>query len=70
MPKLKAKTRKAVAKRVRVTRTGKILYRKGFKSHLLTRKSKSRKRRLSIPGVLKRPDMKRFRRALQGSRGS
>jgi len=69
MPKNKAKTKKSLAKRVRVTPTGKIMYRKGFRSHLATRKSKSRLRRLSVPGVVKKVDAKRFRRALQGNKG-
>jgi len=42
MPKLK--TRKAAAKRFRVTGTGKIVRRKAFKSHLLEHKSADKKR--------------------------
>ncbi|MDJ1178515.1 50S ribosomal protein L35 [Roseofilum sp. BLCC_M91] len=45
MPKLK--TRKAAAKRFRVTGSGKILRRKANKNHLLEHKSPTRKRRLS-----------------------
>lgn len=42
----KAKTRKAVAKRFKVTGTGKILRRKQGKRHLLRVKNRKRKRRL------------------------
>ncbi len=44
MPKLK--TRKAVAKRVSVTGTGKIKRTKANKQHILTKKSTKRKRKL------------------------
>lgn len=42
----KAKTRKAVAKRFKVTGTGKILRRRQGKRHLLRVKNRKRKRRL------------------------
>ena len=42
----KAKTRKSVAKRFKVTGTGKILRRKQGKRHILTKKSRKRKRSL------------------------
>ncbi|NEP83040.1 MAG: 50S ribosomal protein L35 [Okeania sp. SIO3C4] len=45
MPKLK--TRKAAARRFKVTGSGKIMRRKAFKSHLLQHKSSTRKNRLS-----------------------
>ncbi|MRV43170.1 50S ribosomal protein L35 [Staphylococcus aureus] len=45
MPKLK--TRKAAAKRFRVTATGKIMRRKAFKNHLLQHKTASKKQKLS-----------------------
>lgn len=44
MPKLK--TRKGVAKRLGLTKKGKIKYRPGGKSHLLTGKKRARIRRL------------------------
>lgn len=43
MPKLK--TRKAAAKRFRLTGTGKIRRRKAYKNHLLQHKSAEQKRR-------------------------
>lgn len=45
MPKLK--TRKAAARRFKVTGSGKIMRRKAYKSHLLQHKSSKRKNQLS-----------------------
>ena len=45
MPKLK--TRKAAAKRYKVTGSDNFLYRHPFKGHLLMKKSNRRKRKLS-----------------------
>ena len=42
----KAKTRKAVAKRFKVTGTGKVLRRKQGKRHILQKKNRKRKRNL------------------------
>jgi len=42
----KAKTRKAVSKRFKITGTGKILRRKQGKRHLLIKKNRKRKRNL------------------------
>jgi len=44
---LKLKTRKAAKKRYKITKTKKILAHHAFKSHLLNKKSKKTKRRLS-----------------------
>jgi large subunit ribosomal protein L35 len=44
MPKIK--THRGAAKRFKVTGTGKIMRRKGYKSHLLTGKSSKRTKRL------------------------
>lgn len=49
MPKLK--TRKGVKKRFKITGTGKILKHKAFHGHLLSKKSKKRKRALRRPDV-------------------
>lgn len=54
MPKLK--TRKAAAKRLRATGSGKIVRRKTFRSHLLEHKSASRKRRLAGVAVVNERD--------------
>lgn len=45
MPKLK--TRKAAAKRYKITSTGNFLRRHAFKGHLLMKKSNRQKRKLS-----------------------
>ncbi len=45
MPKLK--TRKAAAKRLRATGSGKLVHRRSSRKHLLEHKSASRRRRLS-----------------------
>jgi len=54
MPKLK--TRKAAAKRLRASGSGKIMRRKAFRSHLLEHKSSSRKRRLAGMAVVNERD--------------
>lgn len=46
MQKLKAKTKRAAAKRIKRTGTGKLMRMKAFKSHILTKKSTKRKRNL------------------------
>ena len=43
---MKQKTHRATAKRFRITRTGKILHRKATGTHMLTKKSGSRRRRV------------------------
>ncbi len=45
MPKLK--TRRAASKRYKITGTGKFLRRHAYKGHLLMKKSKKQKRKLS-----------------------
>ena len=64
MPKLK--TRKAAAKRFRVTGSGKkIRRRKAFKNHLLQKKSSERKhRRLSALSLVSEADEKNVRKML------
>lgn len=44
MPKMK--TKKAAAKRFKVTGTGKLMKMKAYKSHILTKKTTKRKRNL------------------------
>jgi large subunit ribosomal protein L35 len=50
MPKLK--TRKAAAKRFKVTSTGKFMRRRAFLNHLLEHKSSKRKRHLGTMAVV------------------
>jgi large subunit ribosomal protein L35 len=47
MAKMKLKTNRSAAKRLKVSGSGKIMRRKGWKRHLLTVKSAARKRSLS-----------------------
>jgi large subunit ribosomal protein L35 len=62
VPKLK--TRKGLAKRVRVTRTGKLIRASAWKSHLLEHKSKKRKRNYENKQPVAQSDRKTVRRAL------
>jgi large subunit ribosomal protein L35 len=59
MPKLK--TRKAAAKRFRVTGTGKIMRRKAFKNHLLQHKTANKKQKLSKMAVVDERDAENVR---------
>ena len=59
MPKIK--TRKAAKKRVRITKTGKVKRGKGFKGHLLTSKSRKRKRHLKQGGLTTKVDAAKIR---------
>ncbi|OGT93182.1 MAG: 50S ribosomal protein L35 [Gemmatimonadetes bacterium GWC2_71_9] len=43
---MKKKTKKAAAKRFKLTGTGRVRRRRAFKSHILTKKDAKRKRRL------------------------
>jgi len=45
--KIKLKSKRSAAKRFKVTGTGKVMRRKGWKGHLLNGKNATRKRRLS-----------------------
>lgn len=57
MPKMK--TKRAAAKRVKKTGTGKLVRAKAYKSHILTKKSSKRKRGLRKGTVVSASDMKR-----------
>jgi large subunit ribosomal protein L35 len=58
------KTRKGFAKRIRVTKTGKLMRASAWKSHLLEHKSKKRKRNYAKKQPVSQPDRKEVRRAL------
>lgn len=60
----KAKTRKSVAKRFKVTGTGKILRRKQGKRHLLQKKNRKRKRFLGKAALVSDADIKRIKASL------
>jgi large subunit ribosomal protein L35 len=49
----KQKTKKAVVKRMKLTKTGKVKFRHAFTSHLLVRRSSKRKRQLRQKGLCK-----------------
>lgn len=62
MPKLK--TKKAVAKRVSVTATGKLKRTKANKQHILTKKSPKRKRNLRKADIVDSTNVKQMKRVL------
>lgn len=55
MPKLK--TRKSVAKRFRMTATGKIKRSRAYRGHILAKKTTKRKRRLRAPDFVSKADI-------------
>lgn len=57
----KMKTKKAVAKRFRITATGRIKFKRPGMRHLLAHKRSKRKRRLLKPGYVAAMDEKRIR---------
>jgi len=57
----KAKTRKSVAKRFKVTGTGKLLRRKQGKRHLAESKSRKRKRSLGKSALVSDADISRIK---------
>ncbi|AGD98339.1 50S ribosomal protein L35 [Blattabacterium sp. (Blatta orientalis) str. Tarazona] len=60
MPKLKTKS--GSKKRFKKTANGRIKKKQAFKNHLLTKKSKKRKRRLSKFSLLKSSDKKNIKK--------
>ena len=58
--KVKHKTRKALAKRFKKTKNGKVLFRKASRGHLLSGKSRKRKRQLRAGGQLGPTDLPRI----------
>ena len=63
MPKpiARAKTRKAVAKRFKITGTGKALRQQASRRHLLSSKSAKRKRQMAKSQVVDKTDMARIK---------
>lgn len=59
--KSKLKTKKGAAKRLKVTGGGKILRAHAFKSHILTKKTRKRKRNLRKATLICKADMGRAR---------
>ncbi len=62
MPKMK--TNRGAAKRLKVTGRGRLKRRKAYKSHILTKKTRARKRRLRKAALVDRADEKRMKRLL------
>ena len=60
----KSKTRSSVAKRFKVTGTGKILRRKQGKRHILQKKNRKRKRNLGKATLVSSADIKHVKRNL------
>jgi len=64
MPKMKS--HKGARKRFSVTGSGEVKRHKAFKSHILTKKTSKRKRRLRRAALIKtRGEVKRIKRLLQ-----
>jgi large subunit ribosomal protein L35 len=59
MPKVK--TNSSAKKRFKVTGSGKIKRKHAFKSHILTKKSKKRKRALTHDGLVDKSDEKNIK---------
>lgn len=59
MPKLK--THKGASKRFRFTAKGKIMRRKANASHIMTKKSSKRKRKLKKPTLVVKEEFKRIK---------
>ena len=62
MPKMK--THRGLAKRTKVTGSGKVKRMKAFKSHILNKKSAKRKRNLRKSGLVSDANMKQVKRML------
>lgn len=59
----KQKTKKSISRRFKITRTGKVLRRQGFRRHLNEKKSSKRKRRLSRVVATSKAYAKKIRKA-------
>lgn len=62
MPKMK--TRKGVAKRLKMTGTGRVLHKQTGMSHLRSGKTRKRKRRLKLPDTVKVEYVRKIERLL------
>jgi large subunit ribosomal protein L35 len=62
MPKMK--THRGAAKRIKRSNTGKLKRMRAFKSHILTKKDRKRKRRLRSSTLVSAADKKRVNRML------
>ena len=64
MSKVKIKVRSSVAKRFKITKTGKVMHGHQYNGHLKFGKSKSRLRRLKEPGQLTGEFAKKIKKLL------
>lgn len=64
MAKNKMKSHRGACKRFKLTGSGKVKRNKAFKSHILTKKSQKRKRRLRKATTLTGADLKRIKNAM------
>ena len=62
MPKMK--THRGAAKRIKKTGTGKLKRMRAYKTHILTKKDRKRKRRLRQSDLVSKADAKRIARIL------
>jgi len=62
--KTKLKTRKSTAKRIKITGSGKVVRRKGWKGHLLSGKNATRRRRLSGPVEITKDNLENVKQML------
>lgn len=67
MAKVKAKTRKSAAKRFKITATGRVLHKKRGKSHLLSGKTRKRKRSLRQLAEITGGDKRRILKMMPGA---
>lgn len=62
----KAKTNKSLAKRFKVTGTGKLLRTKQGRKHILTKKSSQKKRVLAKPTLVSESFINKFKKMIRG----
>lgn len=60
----KMKTKKSASKRLSLTGTGKVKYKKMNLRHILTKRSPKRKRQLRATGILAEADAKKVRKQM------
>jgi len=64
MPKVKMKTNRGAAKRFKVTGSGRVKRSHSMKSHILTKKTTKRKRKLRDGGMVDKADQRNVKRLL------
>ncbi|HLT80380.1 MAG TPA: 50S ribosomal protein L35 [Cyclobacteriaceae bacterium] len=62
MPKVKTKS--GAKKRFKITGTGKVMRKRAYKNHILTKKETKQKRRLSKKAIVRKEDMDNIRMML------